>query len=158
PATPPAGGGDLRARVLTAAREQREQPLLATTLEQCRFEGPDGSGRVIVHVETDKKLYRDRLQAPGLQQQVTGFVQAAAGRAVQAEFRSAAQAAGTAPPPAAAAPPGPMAQRVMQRFGGRVVAVDPEDGVRRPARSEPQPGPADTTSGQPGQPTDRPDE
>jgi hypothetical protein len=31
----------------------------------------------------------------------------------------------------------------MQRFGGRVVAVDPEDAVRRPARGEPPSVPAD---------------
>jgi DNA polymerase-3 subunit gamma/tau len=154
PAAPPAGGGDLRARVLAAAREQ---PLLAATLEQCRFEGPDGSGRVIVHVETDKKIYRDRLQAPAVQQQVVGFVQAGAGRAVQVEFRFAPQTASTAPPPASTAPPGPMAQRVMQRFGGRVVAVDPEDGARRPARGEPPPGPADAPMGRPSdRPTDGP--
>jgi DNA polymerase-3 subunit gamma/tau len=123
----------LRARVLALVADK---PTLLMTLELCRFEGPDAAGRVLVVLETDKKLYRDRLAAPGLQQQVRGLVRQASGQNGGVEFRIVDPQVAAAPSvQAAAVEPGPTTKRVLEKFGGRIVAVDPDDLTRGPAGS-----------------------
>jgi DNA polymerase-3 subunit gamma/tau len=152
-ATPGAGAGDLRARVLALVADK---PPLLMTLEQCRFEGPDAKGRVVVVLETDKKLYRDRLAAPGLQQQVQGLVRQALGQSAPVEFRIVDPQVASAPAAkAATAEPGPTTKRVLEKFGGRVVAVDPDDaqrgpaagdGARQPEEAQPEEAPPEETT------------
>ena len=114
----------------------QDQKLLVATLERCAFEGPDARGVVTVKLATERRMHRDRLASPGLQQQVSGFVNQACGKPVQVQFEvveSQSQAK-----PADSKPPGKVASKVMERFGGRVVAVDPDD-VRPQPKSVEQP-------------------
>ncbi|MGE3172938.1 MAG: DNA polymerase III subunit gamma/tau [Planctomycetota bacterium] len=119
-----AGGADLRAQVLHAARDEH---LLHATLELCSFVGPDAAGRVIVATDTERKMHRDRLQSPQVQDKLRAWLQQATGAPVTIEVRLA-EPRGDGPPPDAP-PPGATAQRVLQRFGGRVVGVNPDDRV-----------------------------
>jgi len=138
----PAPAGDLRAAVLAAVREQ---PLLLATVELCQLSGPDAGDRVVFALDTERKMHRDRLQAPALQQQLTAIVQSVVGRPVAVTFRIG----GGAPtqPAADAPPPGEAASRVLARFGGRVVAVNPED--QRPAGRQPAGEPASEQTDEP---------
>jgi DNA polymerase-3 subunit gamma/tau len=142
PGLPPAAGGDLRATLLQRARQSR--PMLAGTLELCRIDGPDEQGRVTIALQTDRKMHLDRLQAAGLQQEISGWLQAAAGRPLQVAFKIGAPAPAADQGPAASAPsappvaqPGPTTQRVVGRFGGRIVGRNPEDAVGRPEAEGP---------------------
>ncbi|MCA8950055.1 MAG: DNA polymerase III subunit gamma/tau [Planctomycetes bacterium] len=138
----PAHPADLRARVLDLARDKS---LLHATLGLCEFTGPDAGGKVVVSTTTARKMHQDRLQSPDVRQQLQQWLRQALGRDVQVEIRLGAAPAVDAGPaaaghggdakPAAAkksrAAPGPAAQRVMGRFHGRVVEVNPEDRVKR---------------------------
>ncbi len=134
PTAPPAAapaGSDLRTRVLAACRDK---PMLHTALEACRFVGPDHEDRVVLHVQTEKKIYRDRLASPPVQQELAGLIQGCVGRPVRVEFRFP-DAAAAAPPAVATlakdAQPGAATRRVLDKFRGRVVQVNPEDRVAR---------------------------
>ena len=129
------GDGGLRSRLLASVRDQLN---LHTTLEGCRYEGPDANGRVVVVVLTEKKIYRDRLHAPGLQQQIQGLIQVAAGRPVNVEWQFQAPGGDVLPPSLAAIPPSAAAERVMKAFGGRVIAINPPD-TKRSAAPQPEP-------------------
>ena len=122
---PAAPVGDLKAAVLAAAVDQK---LLHATLSLCRFDGPDDEGRVVVTVDSKRKMHRDRIASPGLQQQVAGLVEAACGRKVRVDFDGMQSEKKS--DKAVGAPPGAAADRVIGRFGGRVVAVDPDDALR----------------------------
>jgi DNA polymerase III subunit gamma/tau len=140
-----ANAQDLRGAIL--ARMQ-DRPLLQATVQLCRIEGPDARGKVVVRLETDKRMHIDRLASPPLQQEITGIVQQALGTAAAVEFAVPGPAAATAPPPAAAEP-GPATKRVVGKFGGRVVQVNPAE-----RRKEPPPvPPADDSPpvGEPGE-------
>jgi len=155
-AAPAAGGGDLRAGVLALLKDN---PMMQTTLSSCTFDGPDAQGAVVLTMHTDRKMFRDRLQSPVIQQQVTQWIQQIAGSAVSVVFRidgAAATGSGTgAPvaPPAVKVEPGPAGKRVLEKFKGRVVAVNPEDRVRREA---PPAADADTDAGADVPPGDQP--
>jgi DNA polymerase III gamma/tau subunit len=145
PAAPPAGapavagGTELRARILAAVQDRA---LLHATLEQCRFDGP-ANGRVVVTLQTDRKMYRDRLASPVVQQEVTTSIQQVVGSAVQVEWRLGEPGpAGPSQAPPQKLEPGPTAQRVLGAFRGRVVQVDPPDRLT-PAPAAPPPPPAD---------------
>jgi DNA polymerase III gamma/tau subunit len=122
-ATPPAPRGDeLRARVLERAKQ--DLPTAVSTLELCRLDGPDAQGVVRITLASDKKLHRDRLGSPGVQDELQKLVSAAAGRIVrlQIDIGGGADAAATAPPARAPrAQPGPAARNVIERFDGRLV-------------------------------------
>ncbi|MBX3463838.1 MAG: hypothetical protein KF830_11770, partial [Planctomycetes bacterium] len=145
-AGPVVDAADLRARTL--ARLQ-DRALLQASVEQCRFDGPDAQRRVTVTLHSDRKMHQDRLRSPVIQQELTQVVRAVAGGDVQVEFRFAT--ADAAAPAAAPAEPGPTAKRVIGRFAGRVVQVDPEErrrappsaGGDEPAAPEPPPEPGD---------------
>jgi DNA polymerase-3 subunit gamma/tau len=142
PSTPPADAADLRARTLQLLQDRA---LLQASVEQCRFEGPDAQGRVVITLHSDRKLHQDRMQSPVIQQELTQVIRTAAATNVTVEFRIGDSAtAGAAPPgkAAAKAEPGPAAKRVMQKFRGRVVQVNPED------RRRDAPKPADEDGGQ----------
>ncbi|MBK8098954.1 MAG: DNA polymerase III subunit gamma/tau [Planctomycetes bacterium] len=150
---PPLAGGvgvDLRGQVL--ARMQ-DRALLQATLQLCRFEGPNAQGKVTVRLDTDKRMHIDRLSAPPLQQEITGIIQQALGSAAAVEFALPAPgttggAAATGSPTApSAVPPGPATQRVVGKFGGRIVAVNPED--RRRLAAEPPPVDDSPPAGEP---------
>ncbi|MBL8727593.1 MAG: DNA polymerase III subunit gamma/tau [Planctomycetes bacterium] len=138
PSTPPADAADLRARTLQMLQDRA---LLQASVEQCRFAGPDAQGRVVVTLHSERKLHQDRLQSPVIQQELTQVIRTAAAAEVTVEFRIGDAAGGAAAPGAAAnqAEPGPTAKRVLQKFRGRVVQVNPED--RR--REAPRPADAD---------------
>jgi hypothetical protein len=55
------------------ARGVQDRPLLATTLELCRFDGPNAHGRrhVVTLTERSQRMYRDRLASTAVQQEVT---------------------------------------------------------------------------------------
>ncbi len=128
-APPGAPGADLRQALLAAAREE---PLLRATIELCAFRGPDASGKVTVTIETDRKMHRDRIQSPQVQQKLSGWIAQALGKSVTLDVQAAAAGGG---PVGEAPPPGAAALRVMQRLGGRVVGTNPED--RRPTPPSP---------------------
>ncbi|MEC7584066.1 MAG: DNA polymerase III subunit gamma/tau [Planctomycetota bacterium] len=129
PAGAPSGAaapvGDLKAAVLAAAEDQK---LLHATLSLCRFDGPGDEDCVTVTLESQRKMHRDRIDSPGLQQQVAGLIEKACGRKVRVAFQGAQDKKPSAK--SAGPPPGAAADRVIGRFGGRVVAVDPDDALR----------------------------
>jgi DNA polymerase III gamma/tau subunit len=135
---PPADGADLRARTIALLKDRQ---LLQTTVEQCRFEGPDPKGAVVVTLHSERKLHQDRLQSPVVQQELLQVIRAAAGSNVAVAFRTAGAPA--VPPATGAAPmamaakaePGPTARRVIEKFRGRVVQVNPEDRPREAPRA-----------------------
>lgn len=122
PTLPAARGDELRARVLE--RSKQELPTAVSTLELCRLDGPDAQGVVRITLASDKKLHRDRLGSPGVQDELQKLVSAAAGRIVrlQVDTGGGADAAAAAPPARAPrAQPGPAARNVIERFDGRLV-------------------------------------
>lgn len=138
--TPAAGADELRARTLAGLKDRA---LLHGTVEQCRFEGPDAQGRVAVTLQSDRKMHRDRLQSPVVQQELTKAIQDAAGRPVTVAWKLPAEPA-SGPAPAAPPPPAPggTTKRVLGAFGGRVVQVNPNDRAapgRPPAEATPRP-------------------
>ncbi|MGC6488736.1 MAG: DNA polymerase III subunit gamma/tau [Planctomycetota bacterium] len=142
PLTPVADAAELKARALARLSDRK---LLQATLELCSFEGPDANGRVVVTLETERKMYIDRVKSPVIDQQLREVVREAAARDVAVELRVAGApaagppAAGGAARPAKKDPkPGPKAAQLMKKFGGRVVQVNPKDRVRRGA--DPAPG------------------
>lgn len=133
---PAAPIGDLRARVLAG---MKDRALLRATVELCRFDGPGSTGVLVLVPQTDRRMHLDRLASPEVQREITKFVQEAAGAPLAVEFRLAA-AAPTGGPAAAPPPkvePGPMAKRVVEKFKGRVVEVNPEDRIVQPPPAEP---------------------
>ena len=151
PAAPVATGaaGDLRGRLL--ARLQ-DKPPLHLTIEKCRIDGPDASGRIVVRLQTEMPLHKGRLESPVVQQQLNALLLELSGTSGPVEYQlqsapaAAAQGGGVAPP-AAQKPQGAAVLRTMQRFGGRVVAVNPDDAIRasQPAQeapADPVPDPA----------------
>jgi len=133
PVPPPTGASDLRSRILAAFQDRQ---MLQATLEQCRFDGPNANGVVVLTLHTDRKMHRDRLASPVLQQEITNAISTAAGSKVTVEFRLGGDAPGGAPGAPAAPPvkvdPGPAAKRVLDKFRGRIVEVNPEDRVKKP--------------------------
>ena len=141
PVAPAQDGGELKSRTLARLQDRR---LLQATVELCRFDGPDDKGRVVVTLNSERKMHRDRLNSPVVQGEVKEAVAAAAGREVKVEVHiggdAGAQPAAGAPaankPKASTAEPGPKARRVLDAFGGRVVQVDPQDRIKK-AKAEP---------------------
>lgn len=136
---------DLRGRVLAAVQDRQ---LLLGTLELCRFDGPNDKGVVVLTLQSDRKMYRDRLASPVVQQEVTKAVQDVVGPHASIEWRFPDVTVGadgtTAPPPKIE--PGPVTKRVMGSFRGRVVQVNPEDRVKaepKPERAEDDGAPVD---------------
>lgn len=135
-ATPVVDAKDLKSRVMVGLEKRK---LLQATMELCRVEGPDDKGRVVVTLETERKLHRDRLSSTVIQQELKDAIHDAAGRAVTVDFRigsedggSTSLSGGAAKPPPPEAKPGDKAKGVMKKFGGRVVQVNPQDRVQKP--------------------------
>ncbi|MBL8731686.1 MAG: DNA polymerase III subunit gamma/tau [Planctomycetes bacterium] len=130
PAAP--GTGDLKARTLGLLRDRA---LLQATFELCKVDGPTAGDVVVVTLHSERKMHQDRLQSPVVQQELAKAVQDAAGRPVKVEFRVANAGSGEAEGAlGGGAPPqrheiGPTAKRVVERFRGRVVQVNPEDRI-----------------------------
>jgi len=152
PVAPVQNANELKARTLQRLNDRK---LLQTTVELCRVDGPDDNGKVIVTLESERKMHRDRLKSPEIHSEVVKAFAAAAGREVKVEIRipddvgaggGGAGAAGNAAPPPKTKPPGEKAKRVIEAFGGRVVQVDPKDRIRKP---EPKPA-ADAVELDPG--------
>ena len=142
PAAVPASA-DLRTRLLA---HYHGNPLMHTTLEQCRVDGP-GEGEVVtVTVVAERKMFRDRMQAQPVQQEVSKVLRDLVGRDVRVDFRFPGEAGGEPGDGGTAAPvrilakdadPGPATKRVMQRVRGRVVQVNPDDRVHvAPAKAD----------------------
>ena len=98
-----------------------------------QLEVVDGGARIVARVVTDKRMYRDRLAAPPIQQEIAKVLRELHGADARVDFQ--VDAAGAAAAGAAAAPrilakdaqPGPAAKRVLDKFRGRIVQVNPED-------------------------------
>jgi DNA polymerase III subunit gamma/tau len=130
------GGSDLRSLLL---QRLADRVLLQGTVEKCRVDGPDGSGVVRLTLESDRKMYADRLASPVVQQELTTAVQELVQQPVRLEVVLPGAGGAAAPGSAAAskaaaakAKPGPTVQRALEAFGGRVVQVDPPDRVQNP--------------------------
>jgi hypothetical protein len=135
----------LKARSLARLSDRK---LLQTTLELCRFTGPDQNGRVVVTLESERKMFIDRLKSPVIEQELKQVIQEAAARDVSVEIRTKGGGGGEAAaggggagggrkPPQKDAQPGPKAKRVLKKFGGRVVQVNPQDRVQQPPAAPP---------------------
>jgi len=138
PSAPVSDGKELKSRSLAMLSDRK---LLQATLELCRFDGPDQNGRVLVTLETERKMYIDRLKSPVVDQELKQVIQDAAARDITVELLVAGDAAAAAPgpaaggarrPPAKDAKPGAKAKKVLKKFGGRVVQVNPQDRVQEP--------------------------
>ncbi len=160
-APPPVPGAPARddgLRAAALARLGNSHQLLRATLELCQVRGPDGQGRIAVRLDTERQMHKDRLASPGVQQEIKALFEGALGQPCALSFEIAGQ--GTPPPrgtgtgaPAAGTaipPPTEAANRVLGRFGGRVVAHNPED------RRRPEPAPADATETPPDDPDQQP--
>ncbi len=155
PASAPSGGGgggappwqsssptagpmptDLRGRVLAALKEK---PTFQGVIERCKFDGPDAQGRLVVTLQSEQKMFRDRLQSPPVQAELLQTILRVAGQPLRVEWRlpELANDASGQPKPAAKVDPGPATKSVMNVFKGRVVQVNPED------RHKLEPAPAD---------------
>ena len=169
PTAPVTGSDELKARALAMLRDRK---LLQGTLELCAFQGPDQNGRVVVTLESPRKMYIDRLKSPVIEQELKQVIQQAAARDVTVELRtgasdgassgassgaSAGGSSGTSRSAKAArkdAEPGPKAKQVMKKFGGRVVEVNPKDRVQRAPAPSPEHEP-DGDMLDPGEPPER---
>jgi DNA polymerase-3 subunit gamma/tau len=130
-APPPLPASDLRSRAIALL----SNAMLKDTLEQCRLEGPDPQGVVVLTLHSDRKMHRDRLASPVIQEELRKSIQQAAGAPVRIELRlgeAATQKHDAAP---AAKEPGPVTKRVIEKFHGRVVEVNPPDRVQQQAPS-----------------------
>ncbi|MEQ1631917.1 MAG: DNA polymerase III subunit gamma/tau [Planctomycetota bacterium] len=134
PSSPAVAASDLRSVVLAASREE---PLLHATLELCTFRGPDAAGKVVLALDTERKMHRDRVQSPQLQQKIVAWISRALGRTVTLAVELSVEGASPSSP-GSVPPPGAGTLLVMEKFSGRRVSVDPED--RR--MSEPPPPPS----------------
>lgn len=145
PTTPVTDSNELKVRSLARLSDRK---LLQTTLELCRFTGPDQNGKVVVTLESERKMFIDRLKSPVIEQELKQVIQEAAARDVTVEIRTgggagagagggAAAAGGPKKPPPTNAQPGPKAKRVLKKFGGRVVQVNPQDRVQQPPPAPP---------------------
>jgi hypothetical protein len=119
--------------------------MLQATLELCRIEGPSEQGKVVVTLETQRKMHIDRLKSSVIEQEVKQAVRDAAGREVTVEIRiggadgsTTDTSGGTKTPAKPEAQPGDKAQAVLKKFGGRVVQVNPPDRIQKPASPEPE--------------------
>ena len=126
----------------------REESLLLRTMDACRFSAPDAGGTVKVVVESELKVHRERMQSPDIQRRVSAALSQALGRTIQLDVHAVAPGEG-GPSLSSAPPPGAAAKRVLEKLGGRIVGVNPEE--RRPA---PPPEPAPETEDAPPPPPD----
>jgi hypothetical protein len=101
-------------------------------MEACKFSGPDQAGLVTVTVDSELKMHRDRAQSPQVQQKLRGWLSQALGRVITVDVKVHAVGEG-GPSLSSAPPPGAAAKRVLEKLGGRIVGVNPEE--RRPAPS-----------------------
>jgi len=132
---------DLKSRTLVVLEKRK---LLQATMELCRVEGPDDAGRVVVTLETERKMHRDRLKSTVIQQELKDAIRDAAGRSVTVDLRVAGERGGSdsltggaSKPPQPEAQPGTKAKGVMKKFGGRVVQVNPQDRIQKPKEQPP---------------------
>jgi DNA polymerase III subunit gamma/tau len=154
PATPATSPNELRSRVMVALESRK---LLQTTFELCRLVGPDDKGRVVLTLDTESKMHRDRLRSAVIEQELKDTVRTAAGREVSVEIRiaeadgSSADTAGKSKaPPKPQAAPGERAKRVLKHTGGRVVEVNPRDRiVKKPRTTQHEPEPEMLDPGEP---------
>ncbi|MEZ6038520.1 MAG: DNA polymerase III subunit gamma/tau [Planctomycetota bacterium] len=132
PVAPAANANDLKTRVLAHLNDRK---LLQATAELCRVDGPDDKGRVIVTLETERKMHRDRLNSQTVRTELIQAFITAAGREITVDIRvpeePAAGAPGQPKAPLFKAEPGPRTQDVLKKFGGRVVQVDPPDRIKK---------------------------
>ena len=149
--TPVHDAKDLKSRAMVGLEKRK---LLQATMELCRVEGPDDKGLVVVTLETERKMHRDRLKSTVIQQDLKDAIRDAAGRAVTVDIRisgedggSTSLSGGAAKPPPPEAKPGDKAKGVMKKFGGRVVQVNPKDRIQKPKAQ-----PADDEMIDPGEP------
>ncbi|MDA0375319.1 MAG: DNA polymerase III subunit gamma/tau [Planctomycetota bacterium] len=139
-AAAPAAGGAIRGALV--AEIKKRKPMLQGTVEECAFAGPDDDGVVRVALRTERKMHRDRLESPQVQQLLREALEAVCGRPIRVEITPAAgrarpvpQARGSeAPPPeprasrAAEAPaPTEGVRRILDRFQGQVLEPDEPD-------------------------------
>ena len=89
PKAPAADANELKARALAGLVDRK---LLQATLKLCRFVGPDEAGRVLVTLETERKMYIDRLKSPVIEQELKQVIKDVAGREVTVELRVAGDA------------------------------------------------------------------
>ena len=141
PVGPVANAKELKSRAMVLLESRK---MLQATLELCRVEGPSEQGKVVVTLETERKMHIDRLKSSVIEQEMKQAVRDAAGREVTVEIRiggadgSSTDASGGDKTPAKpVAKPGEKAQTVMKKFGGRVVQVNPPDRIQKPAPSAP---------------------
>lgn len=142
PLPAPATAADLRARLVQKLKTER--PLLQATAELCRIDGPDAAGKVAVSIATDAKMHLDRMASPDVQKQLTSMLKSLSPAITAVDFKVAG-AAPVGKPVTAETKGGDRTQRAIQRFGGRIVAVDPEDraGTAEPARGDDEVPPAE---------------
>lgn len=141
PTGPVANAKELKSRAMVLLESRK---MLQATLELCRVEGPSEQGKVVVTLQTERKMHIDRLKSSVIEQEMKQAVRDAAGREVTVEIRigaadgSSESASGDAKSPAKPAiKPGEKAQAVIKKFGGRVVQVNPPDRIQKPAPSAP---------------------
>lgn len=116
--------------------------MLQGTVEECSISGPDDSGVVRVALRNERKMHRDRLESPQVQQILREALEAVCGRPIRLEIapvpgkaRPVRQSHGSeAPPPAPredrpanTPPPTEGVRRILDRFQGQVLEPDESD-------------------------------
>jgi len=89
----------------------KNKPMLVSTLEACRIDGPDDHGVVTFTLDSERKLHRDRLQSDGCRQLLEQALAEVLGKPAKVAV-------------AAASVPGEAVQRVAKRFDGRIVRAE----------------------------------
>jgi DNA polymerase-3 subunit gamma/tau len=135
-----ASGGAVRGALVTEIKKRK--PMLQGTVEECSFSGPDDSGVVRIALRNERKMHRDRLESPQVQQILREALEAVCGRPIRIEIapvpgkaRPVQQTHGSeAPPPApredraaSAPPPTEGVRRILDRFQGQVLEPDESD-------------------------------
>ncbi len=85
-AAAPSGAGELRAAVIAAL--QNRKPMLVATVEACDVRGPDANDRVLFQLRSERRMHKDRLESPQVQDLLREVLEAELGRRVQIVVRA----------------------------------------------------------------------
>ncbi|GAB4148251.1 MAG: hypothetical protein Fur0037_16540 [Planctomycetota bacterium] len=125
---------DLRSLLLR--RLKASSPMLLGTVELCALEGPDAEGRVVLSIESEARMDRDRMSSPDVQRDLTRMLRELSDRVRHVEFR-VGEPGGRAAEPGPPAALGERTRAVVDRLGGQVVAVNPQDRPSAARRESP---------------------
>ncbi len=139
PAGPAAGAGRTGDRLKAAfsAALKAAKPMLVSTLDLCRLQGPDGTGTVVLTLSDRRKFHQDRVTSPQVQDLMRQVLRGIAGDDINIRFQVGDSSAvegqdvpteelkSTSP----LRPPSAVVRKVAERFDGKIMDLDDESPV-----------------------------